>query len=185
MILWHWLGILAWLLWLFGYWRGGLDIIADIRATRSKQDLAYLLILSIITIVLIMTLFSHAYIAPQSSTFVILGTILVILGVIGTFYCRHYLGKQWTAEVNLQTNHQIIDTGPYTIVRHPIYTCAIILYLGTAMAFFNIVTALLVPIAILTYILKTAYEDAFLMTQLDGYKDYGQRVPYRLVPYIW
>ena len=105
--------------------------------------------------------------------------------MIGTFYCRNYLGRFWTAETALQANHQIVDSGPYRAVRHPIYTCACVMYLGTALVFAAWWNGLIAGLVMLGYALKAKLEDDFLVCNLPGYQDYSQRVRYRLMLGIW
>jgi protein-S-isoprenylcysteine O-methyltransferase Ste14 len=115
----------------------------------------------------------------------VLGTILTLLGMGGAVFCRRYLGRFWTAETTVQPNHLIVEGGPYSYVRHPIYTGAILMYIGTALVFptwWNIIATLLI---ILAYILKTLDEDLYLEGNLTGYTDYQRRVPYRLIPKVW
>jgi Putative protein-S-isoprenylcysteine methyltransferase len=103
----------------------------------------------------------------------------------GTFYCRHYLGRFWTAETTLLTEHQIVDRGPYGLVRHPIYTSACVMYFGTVLMFPAWWLILAAAIAIGAYVLKANLEDQFLMRRLSGYEDYRKRVKYRLLPGVW
>lgn len=63
------------------------------------------------------------------------GCLFTLTGIVGTFYCRAVLGKFWTAEAARQVNHAVIDYGPYSVARHPIYSFAILLYLGLGLVF--------------------------------------------------
>ena len=109
-----------------------------------------------------------------------------LAGAAGTFYARHYLGRFWTAETTVKADHRIIDHGPYGVVRHPIYTAAIGMYLGGGLAFatwWGLAAALFV---IVGYVLKTRLEDDFLADRMaPGYGDYRRRVRYRLAPGVW
>lgn len=121
----------------------------------------------------------------QNFAVTLTGAVLTVLGISGMFYCRHYLGRFWTAETQVSQDHQIVDTGPYSVVRHPIYTFAILMYLGFGMVFLSTWNTLLVSIIIAAYILKTKDEDIFLAKKLAGYREYELRVRYRLVPGLW
>jgi len=103
----------------------------------------------------------------------------------GTFYCRHYLGRFWTAEAALQALHQVVDSGPYGVVRHPIYTAAWVMYLGTGLVFAIWWNWLACGLVMVAYILKARYEDVFLAANLPGYPAYQQRVRYQLIPGVW
>ena len=89
------------------------------------------------------------------------------------------------ARIQDERGHQVISKGPYRYVRHPMYTSSLIygisfpLFLGSWWAY--------IPgaIVIVLFIVRTALEDRMLRQQLPGYREYAQRVPYRLVPGIW
>jgi protein-S-isoprenylcysteine O-methyltransferase Ste14 len=89
--------------------------------------------------------------------------------------------------VRIQTDrgHRVIDTGPYALVRHPGYVFGYLSFLGIPLALGSLWA--LIP-AILTgslLVLRTIWEDQMLREELPGYKEYAQRVRYRLVPGIW
>ncbi len=87
--------------------------------------------------------------------------------------------------IQSERGHRVVTTGPYAVVRHPLYAAALILFPSTAlmlgswagMAGGVILAGLLV--------LRTALEDRELRRRLDGYSDYAERVRYRLVPLLW
>ena len=89
--------------------------------------------------------------------------------------------------VRLQTDrgHRVVSSGPYRWMRHPGYAGALLAYLGTPL-FLDSPWAFL-PAAFLTVVLiiRTRLEDRFLQEELQGYRDYADRVRYRLVPGIW
>jgi protein-S-isoprenylcysteine O-methyltransferase Ste14 len=101
------------------------------------------------------------------------------------FYCRHHLGRFWTAETSLVKEHQIIDSGPYHFIRHPIYTFALVMYVGLALGFHSVWSLFLVGIICAVYIFKTKDEDTFLEKNLSGYQEYKSRVRFRLFPGLW
>jgi len=90
-----------------------------------------------------------------------------------------------TVRIQHDRGHKVITTGPYAIVRHPMYVGAILglvgapLVLGSAWAF--------VPagLTVLTFLCRTALEDRTLRRELPGYEDYAQRTRYRLAPGVW
>ena len=91
-----------------------------------------------------------------------------------------------TVRIQTDRNHQVIDTGPYRIVRHPGYFGVIVgfilsapLLLGSSWAFVPAVASAI------GMIVRTVLEDRTLREELEGYEEYAQRVRYRLVPGIW
>jgi hypothetical protein len=76
------------------------------------------------------------------------------------------LGRFWSAPTALRENHEIIDRGPYGIVRHPIYTATLAFYLGTTLAFSAWWTWALLTLLLLGYVLKALDEERFLGAHL-------------------
>ena len=89
--------------------------------------------------------------------------------------------------VRIQTDrgHQVCDTGPYRFVRHPGYSGSMVSLFGIVFALDSVWT--LIPAAVATGIgvIRTALEDHTLQEELSGYRDYTQRVRYRLIPWIY
>ncbi|MBK8027039.1 MAG: isoprenylcysteine carboxylmethyltransferase family protein [Chloroflexi bacterium] len=184
-MVWQWLTLALWAVWLIFYWRGGGKILTDMQAATSTPDRLYLLILTGATVGLVVSGGVLTLQGEPPAPLTPVGAVLVAVGVAGTFYCRHTLGRYWTAQTALQADHQVVDRGPYGVVRHPIYTFALALYVGNGLAFPTGFTALPVAISLVGYFLKTAHEDRFLASSLPGYAAYQERVRCRLVPGVW
>lgn len=190
----HLLTLFCWVYWLVFYWGGGRLIARDVKhaaAANSRLDSG--LLLSIVGLVLVMfltgVLLTIGRVRPPSFGDSLwlqgIGALLTMGGMIGTFYCRRYLGKFWTADTTLQPHHQVVDTGPYRLVRHPIYTMALTMYLGTTLVFPVWWNGLAFLGLLATHLLKTWTEDQFLKAELAGYETYQQRVRFRLIPGLW
>lgn len=87
--------------------------------------------------------------------------------------------------VRIQDDHQVITTGPYRYVRHPMYTGTLLAWVAAALALGS--WWMLVPAAlgIALFVWRTGREDATLMAKLPGYPDYAQQTRYRLIPGVW
>lgn len=87
--------------------------------------------------------------------------------------------------VRVHAGQHVIDTGPYAIVRHPMYMATVPFAVGTALALGSywalVPAALVIPVLVA----RTAMEDRTLREELTGYKAYAGRVRYRLVPGVW
>lgn len=188
----NWLILTLWLFWLIFYWRGGTKIASDIQHSlddgTSRLDTAALIAILLSNLALVATGFALVFgwaTAPQPLPRLSIGALLTFVGMIGTFYSRSYLGRMWAADVTLQDGHHVVDTGPYGIVRHPIYTAVLTMYLGTTLAFLTLWTVLAYGVILVAHIVKTAVEDHFLESELSGYAAYQANVRYRLLPFIW
>lgn len=90
-----------------------------------------------------------------------------------------------TVRVQKERGHQVVDAGPYRVVRHPGYV-GLVLW-AVAQPFLVGSTWAVGPAvaAVAWVVLRTALEDAFLRKGLEGYEDYARRVQWRLVPGVW
>ncbi|HVO88613.1 MAG TPA: isoprenylcysteine carboxylmethyltransferase family protein, partial [Casimicrobiaceae bacterium] len=90
-----------------------------------------------------------------------------------------------SATIEVADHHSVVSTGPYAIVRHPMYASALLYLVGTPLALGSYWG--LVPIALIVPLLvwRLLDEESLLARDLPGYTDYQRRVPHRLVPLIW
>lgn len=90
-----------------------------------------------------------------------------------------------SAVIEISEEQKVIDTGPYRIVRHPMYAGAILLLLFTPLALGSWVAIPFPLPLIFVVIIRLLDEEKFLKANLQGYEDYCQKVRYHLVPWIW
>lgn len=115
---------------------------------------------------------------------VILGDVMAAVGFTFIFFV--YRANTYTAAtIQIAENQTVISTGPYSIVRHPMYASALLYVLGTPLALGSWWG--LVPVATMIPLLvwRLFDEERMLATQLSGYTDYQRRVRHRLVPFVW
>jgi len=115
---------------------------------------------------------------------VVAGDLLVAIGFYFIFLV--YRENTFTsATIEVVENQRVISTGPYAIVRHPMYASASLYLLGTPLALGSYWG--LVPIAAMMPFLiwRLFDEERFLARNLPGYTEYQKRVRYRLVPFVW
>jgi protein-S-isoprenylcysteine O-methyltransferase Ste14 len=114
----------------------------------------------------------------------ILGNVLVTLGFaicFRVFQVNSYGGST----VQVFEGQKVVSTGPYALVRHPMYSGAAIMVLGTPLALGSL-WGLLIAVLILPVLAwRLIDEEQFLAKNLPGYADYMRNVPYRLVPEVW
>jgi protein-S-isoprenylcysteine O-methyltransferase Ste14 len=112
-----------------------------------------------------------------SDAFVVSGFFIVFLVFRENTYT--------SAVIEVADQQKVISTGPYSLVRHPMYAGAILLLVFSPLALGSWV-ALPFPIPlILTVAVRAREEEKFLAANLPGYEEYRQKVRYRLIPYIW
>jgi protein-S-isoprenylcysteine O-methyltransferase Ste14 len=111
--------------------------------------------------------------------------ILTLAGISFTWWARIHLGRFWSNAITHKEGHHVIDTGPYGLVRHPIYTGLIAGMLATGVAV-GTVTAILGAVLIsLGMAQKARMEEVFLSAELgaEEYGSYRRRVP-MLIPFM-
>jgi protein-S-isoprenylcysteine O-methyltransferase Ste14 len=115
---------------------------------------------------------------------VIAGDILVALG----FFIIFIVFKENTftsAIIEVAKDQKVISTGPYAIVRHPMYSGALVMLLGTPLALGSWWGLLLFIAMMFIIIRRLLDEEKFLLKNLQGYSDYKKKVQCRLVPFVW
>jgi protein-S-isoprenylcysteine O-methyltransferase Ste14 len=90
-----------------------------------------------------------------------------------------------TVRIQTDRGHRVITTGPYRVVRHPMYVGAILHFLGTPLVLGSVWTSVPVGTAILMFVVRAALEDRTLRRELPGYEEYAQRTRWRLLPGVW
>jgi len=93
----------------------------------------------------------------------------------------------FSSVVRIQTDrgHVVCDTGPYRFVRHPGYAGSILPLFGIVLALGSVWTLIPAALATIISVIRTVLEDRVLLEELPGYRDYAQRVRYRLIPGIY
>jgi len=117
---------------------------------------------------------------------IVLGFILISLGYAFAMWAL-VENRFFSSTVRIQTDrgHVVCDSGPYRIVRHPGYAGNIPPLAGIVLALNSIWTLIPAMVALIITVIRTALEDRTLQDELPGYRDYAQRVRYRLIPGIF
>ena len=87
--------------------------------------------------------------------------------------------------IQVQENQKVIDTGLYGIVRHPMYSATLLLFLSMPIVLGSIYSFIIFLVYPFIIAKRIKGEEAFLEKELDGYREYKQKVKYRLIPFIW
>jgi protein-S-isoprenylcysteine O-methyltransferase Ste14 len=115
---------------------------------------------------------------------VVVGEVLFVLGF--GFIGRVYRENTFTsATIEVAQDQRVISTGPYAVVRHPMYASALLYLVGTPLALGSYwgLVALLGMLPFLIW--RLLDEERLLATELPGYTHYQRKVPFRLVPGVW
>ena len=88
-------------------------------------------------------------------------------------------------KIDKERDHHVVTTGPYTLVRHPMYTVVIVLLFAVPVALGSRFALILAVFLTLLLIIRTYLEDRTLHAELEGYPEYAKQTQYRLIPGIW
>ena len=126
----------------------------------------------------------HLSEAPDWATYT--GAVLIPLGflaVLRTFRENSFAAP--VVKIQEERGQKVIDTGPYAVVRHPMYAGAFLYLLGTPLVLGSWIGLAVLPAIMGLLILRIFIEEAALRKGLPGYSEYATRVRYRLVPGVW
>jgi protein-S-isoprenylcysteine O-methyltransferase Ste14 len=178
---------LAWALWALSW------IAASFWSARSvKRAAADTRLSRIVTIAGAALLFGGAFVWRHASLLWSIGTmaafilaVLLLSGFAFAWWARLHLGRFWSSGITRKEGHELVNTGPYALVRHPIYTGLIGAVLATAAAeatWFSLLGGALMALGLW---LKAALEERFLREEFGpaAYDAYRRRVP-MLIPFL-
>ena len=87
--------------------------------------------------------------------------------------------------IKVQENQKVVDTGLYGIVRHPMYSATIVLFLAMPLILGSLISFFIMLIYPFLIGYRAINEEKFLTKELEGYEEYTKKVKYRLIPFIW
>jgi protein-S-isoprenylcysteine O-methyltransferase Ste14 len=123
-------------------------------------------------------------ILPNRIVVNLIGVVITILGLSFAVWARLHLGRYWSARITLTANHQLISTGPYGLVRHPIYTGGLVGVVGTAVVTGEIRGILALVFVIVAFARKIRLEEAWLLQRFgSAYSQYQKDVK-SLIPFL-
>ena len=87
--------------------------------------------------------------------------------------------------IEVQEDQTVVDTGLYGVVRHPMYTATVLLFLSMPLVLNSLISFIIMLAYIPIIVKRIKNEEEVLEQELKGYKEYKQKVKYRLIPFIW
>ena len=118
------------------------------------------------------------------SPFSLFGNAMVALGFLGVL--RVFKENTYTSTaIELAADQRVVSTGPYALVRHPMYAAALALLIGIPVALGSYVGLVIFVAISSTLIWRLLDEESYLAANLPGYRDYQHQVRYRLIPRVW
>jgi protein-S-isoprenylcysteine O-methyltransferase Ste14 len=125
--------------------------------------------------------------APKLNSWIqVVALVLMIIG--NAFFTWAMLSNHFfstAVRIQFDRGHQVAIGGPYNYMRHPGYVGFIVINLATPLILGSLWALIPGAIMAVLFIIRTALEDSTLQKELEGYKEYAQKVKYRLIPGIW
>lgn len=172
------------------YWQ----IKAGRTKTTQRLEPAAWRILRAITLVIVVVLFAvpgiplpwlYRQLWPVGIWPFWIGAAVTVIGILFAVWAREHLGRNWSSAVTIKQDHELITTGPYALVRHPIYTGILTGLLGSAIALSEVRGFLAVVLVFLAYWSKFRREEEWMRSEFgETYVAYARRTA-ALVPYLF
>ncbi|AAM05853.1 conserved hypothetical protein [Methanosarcina acetivorans C2A] len=152
---------------------------------EKTQKIIQLFLLILFCAILIIPSFDHRFGWSDVPVYIVIaGDMLVVLGYFLIFLVFRE-NPFAAATIQVSSDQQVITTGVYSIVRHPMYAAGLIIFSGTPLALGSWWGLLILVPIMLVIIWRLLEEEKFLSENLPGYKEYCQKVRYRLIPLLW
>src|SRR5580692_7367944 len=116
--------------------------------------------------------------------------LIGVVGIVLSFWICYCTFRENTflapvVRIQKERGHKVISTGPYSIVRHPLYAGALLLMPATSLllgSWYGVLGSVVVAAGV---VIRTLMEEKTLLRELEGYPEYARRVRYRLIPFAW
>jgi len=114
-----------------------------------------------------------------------IGVAVLLFGLAWAVWARHTLGTNWSGRISLKSGHELVRSGPYRWVRHPVYTGALLGLLGSALASGKVSAFIGVLLAVCALVYKLRIEERWMLAQFGArYREY-QRASWALLPFVY
>ena len=157
---------LLWLAWAFYWWLGARDVKETTRRESTISRLLHVIPMMLAGVLLWMPRLpvlglDHRFLAwtPWNG---LAGTTIAAGGFAFMVWARRHIGRNWSAVVTLKQDHELVTSGPYALVRHPIYTGLLLAFIGSAIALGHCRGLLAVLVMCLTVLRKYRLEERWL-----------------------
>ncbi len=121
---------------------------------------------------------------PRTAALQMVGAAICFCGLVFTIWARKTLAGNWSSDVTFKQNHELIRTGPYRIVRHPIYTGLLVMFVGTALHIGQLRCLIGLLLMTIGFWIKLSQEERLMMRHFpEAYPVYRREVK-ALIPFV-
>ena len=155
---------------------------------KPKKKAGFITNLLVITpfVVVFGLFYVRFYFGTYESTLTsrIVGTVIVILGMIGYILSLFSLRRNWSISASVKEGHKLVKSGPYKFVRHPMYSSMIVIVLGSGLLLSNYMMILFIPVVSIVYYIRARKEEELLRGEFPEYERYARETR-MLIPGIF
>ena len=152
--------------------------------SRMLRVLAFLIAITLLAIPRIPLRWLNVQLWPSGLWPFWLGAAITVAGILFAVWAREHLGRNWSRSVTIKKDHELISTGPYAVVRHPIYTGILAGFLGMAIAVCQVRGFLALAVMFLALWVKLRMEEKWMRSQFgETYASYARHTA-AVVPYL-
>jgi protein-S-isoprenylcysteine O-methyltransferase Ste14 len=177
-----------WLSWVAYWWVASRDVKSTVQRESLPSRLSHIVPLAIAVLLyssqrVRMPLLAERFL-PLTEWSYWIGAFLTAGGLLFTVWARLHLGRNWSGSVTIKKGHELVMSGPYGLVRHPIYTGLLLALLGSTLALGDWRAVLALTLAAGALWRKLWIEERWMRQQFgDAYQTYSQRVA-ALIPFV-
>jgi protein-S-isoprenylcysteine O-methyltransferase Ste14 len=153
-------------------------------ASRIVRAVVFLVAIALLMFQHIPLAWLYRQLFPQAVWAFWLGAAVMTAGLLFAVWARNHLGTNWSRSVTIKQDHQLIESGPYALVRHPIYTGILTGFLGTAIALAQVRGVIVLAMIFFVLWAKLRMEEQWMRAQFGAtYEAYSRRTA-ALVPFV-
>lgn len=153
-------------------------------ASRTLRVLAFLIALALLSPLRIPLPWLYLHLWPVGLWPFWVGAAVNVGGLVFAVWAREQLGRNWSRSVTIKQDHELITTGPYATIRHPIYTGILAGFLGTAIAITQVRGFIVLALVFLAFWAKLRMEEKWMRSEFgEEYVDYMHHTS-ALVPFL-
>ena len=177
-----------WVSWVVYWWVASRDVKSTVQRESLASRLSHIVPLSFAVLLyswhrVRIPLLAERFL-PLSEWSFWIGVFLTAGGLLFTVWARLHLGRNWSGSVTIKQGHELVMSGPYALVRHPIYTGLLLALLGSTLALGDWRGVLAFALAAGALWRKLRVEERWMRQQFgDAYQVYSQRVA-ALIPFV-
>lgn len=170
------------------YWGvSAIGVKRNVRGMDWGRSFGIRILIVVAIVLLLQAAFSHSYeeffVYDLGYGVQLLGVILCALGLAFAIWARWHLGRNWSGTPSIKEGHELITSGPYRWVRHPIYTGMLLALIGSSLiSGFDLIILIIYYVM---FILRIPVEERYMMQLFpDQYPEY-KKTTKKLIPFVW